>query len=38
MSRQLLDSIVELIDTQQKIPRAIEALGFLGFAGAWHLP
>jgi hypothetical protein len=26
-----------LIDTQQKIPRAIETFGFLGFAGAWHL-
>ena len=35
--RQLLDRIGELIDTQQQVARAIEALGFLGFAGAWHL-
>jgi hypothetical protein len=26
-----------LIDMQQQIARAIEALCFLGFAGAWHL-
>jgi hypothetical protein len=34
---QLLDRIGELIDTQQQIPRAIEALGFLRFAGTWHM-
>ena len=34
---QLFDRIGELIDMQQQIARAIEALGFLGLAGAWHL-
>ena len=34
---QLLDRIGELIDVQQQVARAIEALGFLGLAGAWHL-
>jgi len=34
---QLFDRIGELIDTQQQIARAIEALGFLDLAGAWHL-
>jgi hypothetical protein len=35
--RQLLDRIGELIHTPQQVARAIEALGFLGLAGAWHL-
>jgi hypothetical protein len=26
-----------LIDMPQQVPRTIEALGFLGLAGAWHL-
>jgi hypothetical protein len=34
---QLLDRIGELIDLPQQVERAIEALGFLGPAGAWHL-
>ena len=34
---QLFDRIGELIDMQQQIARAIEALGFLRLAGAWHL-
>ena len=34
---QLFDRIGELIDMQQQVARAIEALGFLGLAGAWHL-
>ena len=34
---QLFDRIGELIDTQQQVARAIEALGFLDLAGAWHL-
>ena len=34
---QLLDRSGELIDMQQQIARAIEALGSLGIAGAWHL-
>jgi hypothetical protein len=37
VSRQLLDSIGELIDTQQQVARTIETFGFLGFAGARHL-
>jgi len=37
VSRQLFDSIGELIHTQQQLARAIEALGFLRFAGARHL-
>jgi hypothetical protein len=37
VSRQLVDGIGGLIDAQQQLARAIEALGFLGFAGAWHL-
>ena len=35
--RQLLDRNGKLIDVQQQIARAVEALGFLGLAGAWHL-
>ena len=35
--RQLLDRIGELIDVLQQIACAIEALGFLGLAGARHL-
>jgi hypothetical protein len=35
--RQLLDCIGELIDMPQQVARAIEALGFLSLAGAWHL-
>ena len=34
---QLLDRIGKLIDMPQQVARAIEALGFLGLAGAWHL-
>ena len=34
--RQLLDRNGELIDMQQQIARTIEALGFLGLAGAGH--
>jgi hypothetical protein len=34
---QLLDRIGKLIDMPQQVPRAMEALGFLGLAGAWHL-
>jgi hypothetical protein len=26
-----------MIDMLQQVPRTIEALGFLGLAGAWHL-
>jgi hypothetical protein len=37
VARQLLDRIGELIDMQQQVARAIEALGFLRLAGAWHL-
>jgi hypothetical protein len=33
----VLDCIGELIDMQQQVARAIEALGFLDLAGAWHL-
>src|SRR6516162_6630535 len=35
--RQLADRIGELIDMQQQVARAIEALGFLGLVGARHL-
>jgi len=34
---QPLDRNGELIEVQQQVARAIEALGFLGLAGAWHL-
>ena len=34
---QLFDRIGELIGLQQQVARAIEALGLLGLAGAWHL-
>jgi hypothetical protein len=34
---QLFDCIGELIDMQQQVARAIEALGFPDLAGAWHL-
>ena len=34
---QLFDCIGELIDMPQQFARAIEALGFLDLAGAWHL-
>jgi len=34
---QLFDGIGELIDVPQQFARAIEALGLLGLAGAWHL-
>jgi len=37
VSCQLLDRIGELIGMQQQVARAIEALGFLGFAGVWRL-
>jgi len=37
VSGQLLDRVGELVDMQQQIARSIEALGFLGFARAWHL-
>ena len=34
---QLFDRIGELIDMQQQVARAIQALGLLGLAGAGHL-
>ena len=34
---QLFDRIGEQIGMTQQVARAIEALGFLGLAGAWHL-
>ncbi|HEX9197962.1 MAG TPA: hypothetical protein VF865_00255, partial [Acidobacteriaceae bacterium] len=34
---QLFDGIGELIDAPQQFAGAIEALGLLGLAGAWHL-
>jgi len=37
LSRQPLDRFGKLIDVPQQVACAIEALGFLGLAGAWHL-
>jgi hypothetical protein len=35
--RQPLDGIWQMLDLAQQISRAVEALGFLGVAGATHM-